>query len=174
MERVERELTFLLRQAQKVHLHDAAGPRLLDRSAYTMLGHLHDQGPSRPTDLADAFRLDLSTVSRQVATLQAAGLVRRHQDPADRRAFLLATTPAGADALRRTRAHRRQRLREVLASWPETDVDLLADLLERFNADLRQRHAEDDRSRVTASAPPATRAGTSHTTTTTDPGDERP
>ena len=143
VERVERELTFLVRRAQSVHLQDAAGPRLLDRSAYTMLGHLYDEGPLRLTDLAHVFGLDLSTVSRQVATLQAAGWVRRHRDPTDRRAFLLATTLTGRDALRRTRAHRRQRLHDVLATWPAGDVEVLAGLLERLNADLRHRSVAD-------------------------------
>lgn len=136
VERVERELTLLVRRGQKVHLHDQGGLRVLERSAYTVLGRIHDDGPLRLSDLAAAFALDLSTLSRQVTALQAAGLIRRDRDPADRRAWLLAATPAGRDAVQRTRALRRRTLNDVLATWPGHDVEILADLLERFNVDL--------------------------------------
>jgi DNA-binding MarR family transcriptional regulator len=136
VERVERELTLLVRRAQRMHLHHGDGLCALDRPAYTVLGRLHDDGPLHLSDLAAAFGLDLSTLSRQVAALCTAGFVRRERDPADRRAWLLTLTPEGRDAVHRTRALRRRILREVLASWPEGNVDALAELLEQFNADL--------------------------------------
>jgi DNA-binding MarR family transcriptional regulator len=86
--------------------------------------------------------LDVSTVSRQVAALQAAGLICRAPDPSDGRAALLTVTPTGRDVLERTRAQRRQILHDVLAGWPAQDVELFAGLLAKFNADLRE-HAAD-------------------------------
>ena len=110
----------------------------------SVLGRLHDHGPSRPTDLATAFALDLSTVSRQLATLERAGLAYRYRDPADQRAYLLAITAAGREAFEHTRSVRRQALRDILESWPASDVDTFAGLLERFNAELRARSPRPD------------------------------
>ncbi len=141
VERVEDELTLLVRRAQRVHLHNEGGLRLLERSVYNVLGRVHDEGVVRLSELAAAFTLDVSTVSRQVATLQAAGLIRRDPDPSDGRAALLTVTPAGRDVLERTRAQRRRMLHDVLAAWPAQDVELFADLLARFNADVCEQAA---------------------------------
>jgi len=161
-DRVERELTALIQRAEKVRLYGAGMPQLLERAAYRMLGLLYDRGPLRLTDLATEFALDLSTVSRQLATLEKAGLVHRYRDPADQRAYLLAITAAGRQAFERTRGARRQALREILDAWPAGDVDTFAELLERFNAALRARSARPDESapasRAATLSPPGRRA----------------
>ncbi|MDQ4091937.1 MAG: MarR family transcriptional regulator [Actinomycetota bacterium] len=142
LEQVEEELTLLVCRAQPVHLHNEGGDlRLLERSAYNVLGRAHDEGVVRLSELAATFMLDTSTVSRQVAALQATGLIRRDPDPSDRRAALLKVTPTGRDVLERTRAQRRRILHDVLATWPIRDVELFAGLLARFNADLREHAA---------------------------------
>ena len=139
LEQVEEELTLLVCRAQRVHLHDEGGdPWLLERSAYNVLGRVHDEGVVRLSELAATFMLDVSTVSRQVAALQAAGLIRRDPDPSDGRAALLTVTPTGRDVLQRTRAQRRRILHDVLAGWPIQEVELFAGLLTKFNADLRE------------------------------------
>lgn len=139
VEQVEEELTLLVCRAQRVHLHDEGGGlRLLERSAYSVLGRVHDEGVVRLSELAAAFMLDVSTVSRQVAALQAAGLIHRDPDPSDGRAALLTVTPTGRDVLERTRAQRRRILHDLLAAWPAQDVEVFAGLLARFNADLRE------------------------------------
>jgi DNA-binding MarR family transcriptional regulator len=143
VKQVEEELTLLMCRAQRVRLHnEGAELRLVERSAYNVLGRVHDEGVVRLSELAATFMLDVSTVSRQVAALQAAGLIRRAPDPSDGRAALLTVTPTGRDVLERTRAQRRQILHDVLADWPAQDVELFAGLLAKFNADLRE-HAAD-------------------------------
>lgn len=152
MERVERELTLLVRRAQRVHLRTEGIKEPLERSAYSILGRLHDQGPLRPGTLAALFHLDASTVSRQVAALVSAGLVVRVADQRDGRARLLELTGRGRDVLEATREARRGLLCRLLAAWPQSERAAFAYLLERFNAGLDDLSAMDDLSPV-SSAP---------------------
>lgn len=136
LERIERELTLLVRRAQKVHLHTEAAAEPLERAAYGILGVVNDEGPLRAGTLAGRFRLDPSTVSRQAASLVAAGLMVREPDPDDGRACRFALTEHGRDALEATRAARRRVMRQLLGAWRLEDRDAFASLLERFNAGL--------------------------------------
>ena len=56
---------------------------------------LWDAGPQRQADLAAAFGTDSASMTRTVQRLERAGFVRRRQDPADGRATLVESTPAG-------------------------------------------------------------------------------
>lgn len=141
-ERVERELTLLVRRAQKVHLQADGTPHALDRAAYGILGRLFDDGPMRLSSLATVFGLDRSTVTRQVQSLEHTGLVARAADPDDGRACLLQLTETGRDALERTRALRRTVINDLLAGWAPADRAAFADLLERFNRDLAERRPD--------------------------------
>lgn len=139
LERIERELTLLMRRAQKVHLHSRGPVHPLDRSAYAILGLLRDEGPLRPGELAARFHLDASTVSRQVTALEHSELVTRAPDPHDGRAFRLAPTAQGVRVLDATRRYRRTVVRELLASWPMADQEVFGVLLARFNDGLADR-----------------------------------
>ena len=86
--------------------------------------------------------LDKSTVSRQVSTLVALGLVTREADPADGRAQVLSTSPEGAAQLTRIRDARRARWEADLADWPAEDVATLGELLARLNRLGEAREAE--------------------------------
>ncbi|SDP17817.1 DNA-binding transcriptional regulator, MarR family [Pedococcus dokdonensis] len=141
LERIERELTLLVRRAQKVHLHTDVSTEPLERAAYAILGVVNDEGPLRAGTLAGRFRIDPSTVSRQAASLVAAGLMLREPDPDDGRACRFALTEHGRDALEATRAVRRRVMRQLLGAWPQEDRDAFASLLERFNAGLNSELA---------------------------------
>ncbi|CAM3366305.1 MarR family winged helix-turn-helix transcriptional regulator [Stackebrandtia soli] len=147
--RVEVALTVMASRVHKVHLLTGDKSHRLERSAYNVLGRLFDEGPRRLSDLAAVFGLDISTVSRQVQSLEAAGLVTRERDPADGRAHLLRLTSAGETAMRQTRNRRRGILRDLLGSWPDDDVATFAELLERFDSDMRARIGEFSRSQGT-------------------------
>lgn len=142
MERIERELTHLVRRAQRVQLHTDGPVEPLERSAYTILGFLNDEGPMRNGALAARLYLDASTVSRHVASLQQAGLVTREADPEDGRACRLRLTSAGRRAVAGTRQVRRNAVRELIGSWPIDEQDTFAALLERLNAGLDGRVTE--------------------------------
>src|SRR5262245_22596583 len=91
-----------------------AGP---DRTALLLLWPLMHTGPMRVRDLAATKGLDASTISRQVAQLVDAGLVRREPDPADRRAWLLVLTDGGRGACRHLIDARRRAIGEALRDW---------------------------------------------------------
>lgn len=135
-ERIEQQLTMLFRRAQRVHIMGGYAGVELDRSAYAILCRLDDDGPQRLGALATVFGLDPSTITRQVQSLERAGLAKRSTDPRDRRVSLLALTDEGLDAVHATRSHRRGQLSQMLTHWPEDDVAVFASLLERFNDSL--------------------------------------
>jgi DNA-binding MarR family transcriptional regulator len=105
----------------------------IDSAMDALCGVLAESGPMRLTDLARALWLDKSTVTRQVATIEAAGLAVRVPDPSDGRASLVGLSDEGRDLLSRVRRGRQEGLREALADWSVEDVARFASLLERFN-----------------------------------------
>lgn len=136
VERIEQELTLLVRRAQKVHLRGVPAEHVVERAAYSILSWLHDSGPLRPGAIAAHFHLDASTISRQVTSLEQADLITREPDAEDRRACRLRLTEHGQRVLTTTRAERRGVLRELLQSWSPTDLANFAALLAAFNAGL--------------------------------------
>lgn len=143
LESIEQELTLLVRRAQKVQLRGGPTEHVVDRAAYGILAWLHDNGPLRPSALAAHFHLDASTISRQVAGLERAGLVAREPDSEDGRACRLRLTERGQDVLLTTRAERRGVVRELLQSWSPQDLAKFASLLAAFNAGLDTHMAPD-------------------------------
>ncbi|HET6625268.1 MAG TPA: MarR family transcriptional regulator [Nocardioidaceae bacterium] len=133
---IEQQMTTLLRRVQWIHISTSSGSLELDRSAYGIMARLADDGPQRLGALASAFGLDPSTITRQVQSLERAGLATRDTDPSDRRASILQLTEEGCDVLERTRAHRRERLEAVLADWSDTDRVEFGRLLSLFNESM--------------------------------------
>ena len=140
-DRIERELTVLVRRAHRMHLAMPGVVGHVDRAAYGILGRLYDDGPMRLTTIATLFGLDVSTVSRQVLSLHTEELVRRSTDPTDRRATLIEVTPRGAEVLLGIRAERRRIVRELTTTWPVEDQERFGVLLERFNVGMADRIA---------------------------------
>ena len=136
VESIEQELTLLVRRAQKVHLRGGPTEQVVERAAYGILAWLHDTGPLRPSALAAHFHLDASTISRQVASLEQAGLIMREPDAEDRRACRLRLTRHGQGVLTATRAERRGVVRDLLQSWSPDDLANFASLLAAFNTGL--------------------------------------
>ena len=59
----------------------------------------HGEGPPTQRQVADFAGTDPMTTSQIVQRLRAAGFLDRHHDPADKRAWRLALTPAGSQQL---------------------------------------------------------------------------
>lgn len=131
---VEREIGLLLRRSRAMSARLAAElhPEL-DGAAYGLLALLQDAGPLRASDLVARLGLDKSTVSRQVASLVALGLVDRAADPEDGRAQVLTPSAEGSVRLSKIRDARRARWEADLSDWPPEDVAMLGRLLGRFN-----------------------------------------
>ncbi len=116
----------------------------LNRSGHWVLARLAECAPARLSEVAEALGLDVSTVSRQVRDLVAAGLLTKVPDPADGRAALLGLTPQGAAVLEAVSTSRRAALAVAVAGWSDAERGALADGLTRLAADLHGPTARPD------------------------------
>lgn len=134
---VESEVGALIQRVKRVLSHRA---QLLhpEMSAitYFMLSYLAGSGPTRASDLADAFDMDKSSISRHVQHLVDLGFIERTPDPDDRRAQLLAATPEARTQLEALRAQRSARFDERLGEWSLAELVEFRDMLTRYNAAL--------------------------------------
>lgn len=137
LETVSTELVALVRGLRELHGTVAQACRYpVDASGVAILARLEEIGPSRLSTLADILCLDISTVSRQVPTLERAGWVARERDPEDHRAQLLELTSAGREVLADVRRARNQVLTRLLPDWTDDDLAAFAAQLHRFNGDV--------------------------------------
>lgn len=124
---IERELNLLSRHFLTTVQHRDVS---LDRSGYLLLGRLELEQPMSLRALAEAFRLDLSTINRQVAALRRRGLVERITDPGGGAAHLYRPTADGLQLLRRDRAVLQTGIEHVVGGWSaEQRAELHAVLL---------------------------------------------
>lgn len=138
--RLERELSVILRRSRSVSIALAREVHEgLEAAEYGLLRVLDDAGELRASDVATAFGLDKSTVSRQLSHVESMGLVERVPDPEDGRARLIRLTDEGRARVHETRERRRTHVRTSLEDWSTQDVSLLADLLGRLNLALEPR-----------------------------------
>ncbi|WP_280668301.1 MULTISPECIES: MarR family winged helix-turn-helix transcriptional regulator [unclassified Kitasatospora] len=136
---VEREVALMFRRgrARAAEMSRMVHPRL-EGVAYSMLGHIHEAGQVRMTDVGAHFGVGKATVSRQIKTLEELGLVARESDPLDGRASLVSLTEEGAKRYRRAHDARLLAFREMLGGWDPSDVTQFAVLLARFNAQVAE------------------------------------
>jgi DNA-binding MarR family transcriptional regulator len=99
------------------------------------------EGPMRTSALAASAQSDLSTISRQVAGLVAAGLLERRADPMDGRASLLAVTTDGAAVVAQHEEARAAFFADVLDGWSADELQQFASLLGKFTVAYDQVHA---------------------------------
>jgi DNA-binding MarR family transcriptional regulator len=116
----------------------------LERAAYTLLVRVAGDQPARLSVLAEDLGLDLSTVSRQVAALEAAGLATRTPDPSDRRASVIAPTQLGAEVFAHNRAIWVNAMRELLEGWTPDEKNEFKRLLTRLNEAITTRYGGTD------------------------------
>ena len=133
---VETQLAALTRALEGMSRRSRIYDRL-DRSGYLLARTLDGRGPTTIGALAAELGLAATTVTRQVAAMDADGLVRRSRDPHDGRACRVELTDEGARRMREVRAARVDRVGDLLGDWPEADRQALAALLARFNAAIR-------------------------------------
>lgn len=108
-----------------------------DPASLPLLFRLLD-GPTRPTELADALHLDLSVVSRQLTSLSARGLVAKTKDPGDARAHQVEITDAGRALTAEVERIRTEFLASLVQEWDEADVRNFAAYLHRLSESLEQ------------------------------------
>ena len=82
------------------------------------------------------MRLDLSTISRHLRSLEQQGMVQRTAGPDDARALRISITARGGDVINRVMDHRAATIRDAIVHWPEDDRRALRQLLRRLADDL--------------------------------------
>jgi len=121
----------LLRGVRKEDERTGVGPARL-----SALSVLVFAGPLRLTELARIEQVKPPTMTKVIAGLEAAGLVRRRPDPGDARAVRLEATARGTKLLQAGRRRRVARLGIVLQAIGPEELDVLrraAAIIERFS-----------------------------------------
>lgn len=131
---IEYELTTLIRRAVYLDQNKKIGK--LDRALYLLLRHLKENGPANTKTLANEFKLDISTVSRQTTTLESLGFIQRQTDPKDRRVSIFHITVVGRKNLLEDINMRLSRYNKMLESWSESECEMFGELLIRLNESL--------------------------------------
>ena len=134
----------LIRVVKLLHHARQQSPRAhpqVDPMAYPLLFNLK-AAPMRVSALAELLHSDISTVSRQVSTLEVHGLVDKVSDPADGRAQVVQLSEEGTRLLARIQQSRTEWFRELMGDWTPEEASDFAGHLERFGADL-ERHRKN-------------------------------
>jgi MarR family transcriptional regulator, lower aerobic nicotinate degradation pathway regulator len=111
------------------------------RHHYAVLAALDEHGPASQADLGRRLWIDRKDLHAVVADLEAAGLVSRVRDDADRRRNVVAATPAAADTLERLDRRVAAAQEAFLAPLNPAERDELLALLAR----LADHHARERR-----------------------------
>ena len=124
----------VIRMMRMLHATRARAPRVhpaLEPSHHAVLVAVRDE-PARVGDIAERIISDASTVSRQVSHLTSLGLIEKVPDPEDGRAQLAALTEEGRGVLDELVVRREAWFDELLADWPEEDVQTFIGYVDRF------------------------------------------
>ena len=140
-EAVADSISGLLRTVRKAKARMMSKRGDVESAMVLLLHTVAETGPVRASTLAASVQSDLSTVSRQAATLVSSGLLERRADPVDGRAGLLALTPAGEASLAEHVQARAAFFENVLDGWTEDEMGQFAGLLARFTASYDRVHA---------------------------------
>lgn len=115
------------RLSRRLRPTEAAGP--LTTTEVDVLVAAERQGPIRLSDLANFAGLNPTMLSRLVARLEQAELLRRLPSEGDRRVCRVETTPSGRRLLARIRAERDDALSRRLRDLDEADRAVLIEAL---------------------------------------------
>jgi DNA-binding MarR family transcriptional regulator len=110
----------------------------LDIPYWRVLLILGEQAPRGIRDIADAAIIPLSTMTRIIQRMAAAGFVLCDPSAEDARVTMVSLSPLGQDKLVEARAATSPVYKAVIRNVSERDFDRLVDLLERLQANLDQ------------------------------------
>lgn len=128
------EIVTRLRRVLRTGVRDEYPWEKLPMAQVEVLQRL-DQSPGiRASDLAARHRLAPNTVSTLVRQMVDAGLISRHADQQDRRAFSLELTGRGADVLTGWKTANERLLAEAFQRLDPTTIDVLASALPALSA----------------------------------------
>jgi DNA-binding MarR family transcriptional regulator len=101
---------------------------------YSLLSEMAERNGARAVDLVGLYGINKSTISRQVAALQRAGLVVRDAAPDNHRVQLLHPSDRGRELLARADALMYREVDTRTEGWSPDEVRTLRSLLARYNA----------------------------------------
>lgn len=110
-------------------------PTALSMTAQSIVAYIVGNPGCRAADIAREFRLNRSTLSRQIGDLLGAGLIREGDRPGRGRPLEL--TPAGERAYGETIEMLTGVVADALSTWSDDEVDRFAHDLTRFTTDAR-------------------------------------
>src|SRR5713226_5562167 len=131
-DRLHSAAIHLLRRLRVRDRESGVGPAQLSALSVLVLGG----GPRSLGELAEAEQVRPPTMSRIVAGLERAGLVRRHATEDGRRVRLEASAK-GAKILQEGRKRRVESLEKAVASFPEKEQQQLAELTQLLQQVIR-------------------------------------
>jgi DNA-binding MarR family transcriptional regulator len=117
---------------------------LLTFSQYALLQSLVDADTARVSDLAAGAGVTPSTATRILDALERRRIVRRDRSPDDRRGVTVTLTRLGRRTLDRQAAWMRARQRAFYEQLPETERELVGDVLIRLAALIDELAAGPD------------------------------
>ncbi len=109
----------------------------IDPAFLPVLVRLGVWGPASAAELSGQVGRDHSTMSRQLARLEAAGLVVRSASQTDGRVRTACVTSRGKEAVAALAAARRRLLDRALGDWTAEDRESLSRLMGRFAGALK-------------------------------------
>jgi MarR family transcriptional regulator for hemolysin len=132
-------LGFLLHEVARLlkrrFEHNARGSGLT-RSQWQVLAYLANNEGINQSGLAELLEIEPITLGRIIDRLEKRGLIERHPDPSDRRAWLLHLTPAARPKLTQLRKLGDVTRGEALAGVPQADTERLLRTLQALKANL--------------------------------------
>jgi DNA-binding MarR family transcriptional regulator len=94
---------------------------------------LDTAGPVSIQGLARILRLEPGTVTRKIASMEAAELIVRLSDPTDKRISLVKLSREGVRRMRLVRDLRLTHNSELLSHWSDEELKAFGELLTRYN-----------------------------------------
>jgi DNA-binding MarR family transcriptional regulator len=123
------DITIMMNRPERdVELLEKAG-LTLERALFPLLVLVERMGPIGVVDLAGRVGRDYTTVSRQVARLEALDLVSRHSSAADKRVREAIITPRGKAATDALDRAREEMALAMFGDWRREDFDDLVRLM---------------------------------------------
>ncbi|ASI34216.1 MULTISPECIES: MarR family transcriptional regulator [Exiguobacterium] len=106
------------------------------RSEFFILRSLSENGPQRPTLLAEQFELATSQVTALTDKLYKTGFVTRTRSTEDRRSIVLALTDEGEAAFRNLEVVRRKYLQERFGTLSEEELNVMIHVFDKILATM--------------------------------------
>lgn len=107
---------------------------------WRILQAVHEQKHATQKELAKQLLMDPGALTRQMKTLEAEGLVRRHNAPEDNRVTIVTLTPTGTKTILATLSSRKAFSRKALKGLPTDQLDVTMTILKQLEARFRQMH----------------------------------